>query len=413
MLFLVFVLVLVAAAVFVGMKRSDAGIQVEVGQVTRKPVFRSFVTASGEIVATRYADIGSDIMGKVISLPVAEGQEVTAGQILAQIDPIQARADLEGAEAQVKALEAELAAAQDNVAAARSQIKRAEATQREAELNLARMERLFSQGVAPEAELDKAKAAYETAVADVAVAQANLERAENAQAAADRRVSQATAQVKRSSDLFSKTEIRAPMSGVVSSLQVREGEMVVIGIQNQPGTTLLTISDLSGVNAEVKVAEADILSVHLEQSAQISLDAVADRTFVGKVIEIGTSALPSLGTGAAAREFRVVIRIEQPDPGMRPGLTCDAEILTTELEQVLTVPLQSVVIRDIGGEEQTGVFLHRDGEKKAVFVPVKTGVIGGLEIVVEGLEEGDPVITGPFQVLKELQDGALVETAAG
>jgi HlyD family secretion protein len=407
LLFLILMLILVAVVVYLGLQNSDLGVVVEVEPASRKASFRSYVTASGEIVATRYADIGSDIMGKIVSLPVVEGQQIKVGQILARIDPIQARADLEGAEAQVLALESELAASRDDVVAARTQVKRAEATQREAQLDLTRMERLFSEGVAPEADLDTARAAFDRSNADVAAALANLERAENFNAAAGRRVSQAGAQEKRALDLFSKTEIRSPMAGVVSRLQVREGEMVVIGIQNQPGTTLMTISDLTGINAEVKVAEADILSIRLGQSAKVLLDAVADNTFDGEVIEIGTSALPSAGSGAAAREFRVVIRLIEPSPGMRPGLTCDAEILTTELQDVIAVPLQSVVIRDVEDEEQTGVFLLEGGV--ASFVKVKSGVIGGLEIVVEGLEEGSPVITGPFQVLKELQDGDPVQ----
>jgi HlyD family secretion protein len=407
LLFLILILILVAVVVYLGLQNSDSGVVVEVEPASRKASFRSYVTASGEIVATRYADIGSDIMGKIVSLPVVEGQQIKVGQILARIDPIQARADLEGAEAQVLALESELAASRDDVAAARTQVERAKATQREAQLNLTRMERLFSEGVAPEADLDTARAAFDRSNADVAAALANLERAENFNAAASRRVSQAGAQKKRALDLFSKTEIRSPMAGVVSRLQVREGEMVVIGIQNQPGTTLMTISDLTGINAEVKVAEADILGIRLGQSARVLLDAVADNTFDGEVIEIGTSALPSAGTGAAAREFRVVIRLVEPSPGMRPGLTCDAEILTTELQDVIAVPLQSVVIRDVEDEEETGVFLLEGGV--ASFVEVESGVIGGLEIVVEGLEEGSPVITGPFQVLKELQDGDPVQ----
>lgn len=407
LLFLVLILVLVSVAVFIGLQKSDSGVEVEVEPASRKAVFRSYVTASGEIVATRYADIGSDIMGRIISLPVVEGQQVKVGQILARIDPIQAQADLEGAEAQVLALESELAASQDEVSAARTQIERAEATQREAELNLSRMERLFAERVAPKSDLDTARAAFDRSNADVAAARANLVKAENYNAAAARRVNQAKAQKKRALDLLSKTEIRAPMAGVVSRLQVREGEMVVIGIQNQPGTTLMTISDLSGVNAEVKVAEAEILRIQLGQAAEVALDAVADDTFLGEVVEIGTSALPSVGTGAAAREFRVVIRLLEPNPRMRPGLTCDAEILTTELRDVIAVPLQSVVIREIDGEEQTGVFLFRGGA--AEFSVVQAGVIGGLEIVVEGLEESSPVITGPFQVLKELRDGDQVQ----
>jgi HlyD family secretion protein len=201
------------------------------------------------------------------------------------------------------------------------------------------------------------------------------------------------------------------MNGVVSRLRVREGEMVVVGIQNQPGTTLMTVSDLLDMNAEVRVAEAEILRIRLGQPAMVMLDAAPERRFAGKVAEIGTSALPIAGTGAAAREFRVVVSLDEPNPDLRPGLTCDADILTDELTDVVTVPLQAVVIRELDGEEQTGVFLLVGDTAR--FTPVRAGVIGGLEIVVEGISEGDPVITGPFQALRELTDGDRVGAASG
>jgi HlyD family secretion protein len=185
--------------------------------------------------------------------------------------------------------------------------------------------------------------------------------------------------------------------------------MVVVGIQNQPGTTLMTISDLGAIDAELKVAEADVLRIAVGQVSTVTLESMPGRRFAGKVVEIGASALPVSGTGAAAREFKVVVRLEQPDPLLRPGLTCDADIVTAERTGVITVPLQSVVLRqrEAGAPEQSGVFLVEDGRAK--FVPVTTGVIGGLDIEITGIAEGSAIISGPYQVLRELQDGALVK----
>ena len=183
--------------------------------------------------------------------------------------------------------------------------------------------------------------------------------------------------------------------------------MVVVGIQNQPGTTLMTISDLGQIDAEVKVAEADVLRVALGQPATVRLEAVGDATFRGRVVEIGASALPVTTAGASAREFKVVVRLENPSPGLRPGLTCDTDIVTSEKARVLTVPLQSVVLRaQADSPERAGVFTVRD--RAATFVPVTTGVIGGLAIEVSGVPEGAPVIIGPYQVLRNLKDGDAV-----
>ena len=184
--------------------------------------------------------------------------------------------------------------------------------------------------------------------------------------------------------------------------------MVVIGIQNQPGTTLMTISDLSAINAEVKVAEADVLRLKTGQPALVTLDAVPGKQFSGRVVEIGASALPTQGTGAAAREFRVVVRLDDQSELLRPGLTCDAEILAQEASNVVTAPLQAVVLRARGdGQAETpGVFVVRDN--RAIFTPVTTGIIGGLDIEVRGIDANTPIITGPFQVLRTLEDGATV-----
>lgn len=398
---------LVVMGVFRG--KQGRGVQVDLGKIERRDVFRSTVTASGEIVAQRFADIGSDMMGRIVSLPVVEGQAVRAGQLLAQIDPVSAKSDADAATAQMRAVEADARAAGDQANAAQADLELARVRSREADLQLSRISNLRQQGLVPQSELDQAQAAADTARAQVASAEAAAQRAASSRDAAQRRIAQARAQSDRASNLSSKTAITSPIDGIVSRLQVREGEMVVIGIQNQPGTTLMTVSDLSAINAEVKVAEADVLQLAVGQRAEVSLEAVPGRTFTGKVHEIGASALPQTGA-AAAREFRVVVRLDDPDGSLRPGLTCDAEIQTAERNNVLVAPLQAVVLRpSADGKETRGVFLMDDG--KARFTPVETGLIGGLDMEVRGLDEGAEVIAGPYQVLRDLKDGDAVKVA--
>jgi HlyD family secretion protein len=357
-------------------------VEVEVGRVETRAVFRSTVTASGEIVAERYADIGSSVMGRLVSLPVREGEGVRSGQVVARIDAVPAASQRDAAAALVRAADAELEAAR----------ARAE----DAAKALARGQQLRQEGLVPQADLDALQAAAAAAAAETE--------------AAARRVAQARAQLARATDLVGKTEIVSPLDGVVTRLPVREGEMVVIGIQNMPGTTIMTISDLSAINAEVKVAEADILDVHVGQPATVTLEALPRRAFAGEVVEVGASALPVVGTGAAAREFRVKVRVEAPEEGLRPGLTCDAEILVGEARDAFTVPLQAVVLRGEPGREQSGVFAV-DGTI-ARFVPVETGMIGGLDIEVKsGVDAGREIVIGPWQSLKDLQDGAAIRPA--
>jgi HlyD family secretion protein len=181
-------------------------------------------------------------------------------------------------------------------------------------------------------------------------------------------------------------------------------------VQNQPGTILMTLSDLSSINAEVKVAEAEVLRLHPGQKASVTLEAVPNRSFPGHVTEIGASALPVTGTGSAAREFRVVVRLDQPDPSLRPGLTCDVRILADEIQNALTVPLQAVVLRPgPQGTERQGVFAVDETTRRVRFTPAETGIIGGLDVEVKGLREGSTVVLGPFQTLRDLKEGAPVQ----
>jgi len=361
--------------------RGGGAVEVELERVTRRPLLRSTVTASGEVVAVRYAEIGSSVMGKLVSLPVREGDRVRRGQVVARIDSVPASSDADAAAALVRAAEADQAAAR----------ARAE----EASRAFARVRGLYGQGLLPQSELDAQRGSAEATQAQVD--------------AASRRAAQARAQLARARDVLGKTEIVAPMDGVVTRLPVREGEMVVIGIQNMPGTTLMTISDLSEIDAEVKVAEADVLRVKVSQPATVTLEALSGRELPGAVVEVGASALPVVGAGAAAREFRVKVRVKGDVLSLRPGLTCDTEILVGEAKDALTVPLQAVVLRGEPGREQTGVFGLEGGVAR--FLPVEAGLIGGLEIEVKGLPAGREIVAGPWQTLKDLKDGAKVKRA--
>jgi HlyD family secretion protein len=409
-LLVVLAVVVLGGAALVVTRRGPAQVIVEVGTVTRQARFRSTVNASGEIVAVRYADIGSSVMGKIVSLPVAEGDRVRAGQMLARIDPVQAQSEASSATALVRALEAEERGAAEQIRSATADLAAAEARARDADQQLTRKRELYQRALISASEFESAREAAEAARAQIASVRASIDRARQTAAAATRRVAQARAQQTSANDMLSKTSIVSPIDGIVSRLRVREGEMVVVGIQNQPGTTLMTISDLAAINAEVKVAEADVLRVVKDQAAIVSLEALPGRQFPGRVVEIGASALPVNGTGAAAREFKVVVRLDQPDPGLRPGLTCDAEIVTSERTNVLTVPLQSVVLRSAPpAGERPGVFLETEG--RARFTPVSPGAIGGLDIEVSGVAEGARVIVGPYQVLRDLTDGTLVKAS--
>ena len=391
-------LVLVVASVWTITSR-ETGIAVITGSVTRVDSLTAVVTASGEIVAARYADIGSPIMGRLVSLYANEGDAVRAGTVLARIDPVQAEATAAAAEAGLSALEADARAALTQVRAGEATQDETRARSEEAATAFTRAIQLRDAGLLAAADFDRAKSAADAAQAQHAAATAAADRLRQDAGAAEQRVAQARAERTRARDQLTKTAITAPIDGIVTRLDVEVGEMVVVGVQNQPGTILMTVSDLAAIDAEVKVAEADVMRLTTGMTARVTLEAMPGHRLNGRVVEIGASALPQLGATAAAREFRVTVRLEAGDTSLRPGLTCDAEIEVAQRRGVLAVPLQAVVER--GG--RTGVF-QRDGAR-ARFVPVTTGIIGGLQIEVDGLHEGAEIVVGPLHVLRDLQDG--------
>lgn len=398
-------ILIVTVAVFATRRQSRAT-EVATERVARTADLQSMVTASGEIVAARYADIGANMMGRLVALSVKEGDRVRAGQVLARIDAVQAASGADAASASLAALEADARAAATQQRTAQAGLEEARSRAAEASNALTRAKQLREAGLLPAAEFDKSEAAAAAADAQARSAAAAVDKAQQALAAAERRVAQGRAERARAADQLAKTEITAPIDGVVTRLDVEVGEMVVIGVQNQPGTILMTISDLSSINAEVKVAEADVMRLSVGLPATVSLEAVPGRRFSGKVVEIGASALPQIGAQAAAREFRVKVRLDATDAALRPGLTCDTEIVAAEKKNVLTVPLQSIVERD----GKRGVFVI-DGDR-AMFKPVTTGIIGGLSIEVDGIPEGSELVSGPIQLLRTLADGTAVRRAA-
>ena len=391
-------------AVFAGWRSraSGSGVTVTTAAVERVPLLQSQVTASGEIVASRFAEIGANVMGRIVALAVKEGDLVTEGQELARIDPVQAASTADAASAAVGALEAEARAGTTQVRTAQAALEEAQSRATEAATALERAQQLRQAGLIAAADFDRVTATHTAAIATVASAAATVDRTRQSAEGAERRVAQGRAERARARDQLSKTSITAPIGGVVTRLDVEVGEMVVIGVQNQPGTILMTVSDLSAINAEVKVAEADVMRLAVGMPASVTLEALPERRFPGRVVEIGASALPQPGTQAAAREFRVKVRLDQTTTPLRPGLTCDAAIVAAERKGVLAVPLQSVVERN----GRTGVFVIEGGTAR--FTPVTSGIIGGLSIEVEGVAEGAEIAAGPIQALRALQDGDVV-----
>jgi HlyD family secretion protein len=273
------------------------------------------------------------------------------------------------------------------------------------------------------------------------MAKAKLAQAKAKQDSAQGQIRQNVAFLHHAADVLSKTQYEAPFDGVITNVPVREGETVVPGIQNSPGSTLMTIADTSIITAEVKVDESDIVNVQLGQPAEVTIDAMPKQKFQGVVSEIGRNALlrstgvstaQTTSSGQEAKDFKVVVALQNPPPDLLPGLSATARITTSKRSNALAIPIQALTIRvrgeltpqkkgksssvqaaaPSGGnpkEELQGVFVLKN-KKDAVFVPVATGISGATDIeVTNGLQEGDEIVTGSYKVLRTLRNGASVK----
>lgn len=387
----VLVLIAVVAASIASTRGPDLT-EVEVARVERKDLV-SRVTANGKIEAKRKVDLSANVMGQIVNLAVREGDRVEKGDFLLQIDKTQLEASAAGAAAGLQAQLADLEAARANA--------------QEARLAYERAQKSVSDSLIPRAELESAEAAVKSADAQVSAIQ--------------RRIEQARASLEGARDTLSKTTIRAPMSGLVTALPVEEGEVAVIGTMNNPGTVLLTISDLSVVEAVMEVDETDVPAVNVGQTAEVVIDAFPDQTFTGVVTEVASSPI---GSGAAtdAVNFEVKIQLDSPPDAIRPGYSASAEIITGTAENAVAVPIQALVIREpetAEGEvapaepvEEEGVYEFNRESGVITFRKIETGIAGDTDIqVVSGIKPEAEIVTGPFKALREVEDGDQVKVS--
>ena len=398
----------------------------------------AIVSASCKVQPKRQINVSANTMGRVTRLAVEEGQRVRAGQFLLEIDP----RSLEG---QLQRGEASVAAARSSLQQARTNVEQARVSLDLARQNFKRQDELWKGGLTSRESLDRAQNEVESREAELKAREQDIQTRE--QQIKQEQASLSTTQYNRSQVI-----INAPMDGLVTRRNIEEGETAVVGTMNNAGTVLLTIADMSVLEAEAEVDETDIPTVLIGQEARVTIDAVPDRMFRGHVTEIGNSPIQATGaqaTTAQATNFKVVITLDEEVPDVRPGFTCTAEITTATRKNVLAVPIQALTVREMLFDEKgaliheppppppsrfrfgrpnaepavaaappepppgqtrketEGVFVMQDG--RAVYVPVKVGVAGERYFeVLSGLKDGDQVITGPFASVRELADGAEV-----
>src|SRR6266851_4106359 len=440
--------VVVVLAIIVGITVHQSGknvATVQSGKAQRQDL-SSVVSASGEIRPKTYVNIGANAFGKITHLLVKEGDHVRKDQLLAQLENVQSSADVNANQASLQAAETDALAADAALRTSDADLRRAQADYDRNKLDWERAESLFKDGLISKSDFDSRRNAWATADSGLVQAQARVSQAKAQKDSADKHVSQNRATLTRFADVLKKATYAAPFDGVITNLPVREGETVVIGIQNSPGSTLMTLADMSVITAEVKVDETDIVNVRLGQPAEVTIDAIPKKVFHGTVSEIGDNAIvrsSGLSTSQQstaseeAKDFKVVVTVQDPPLDLRPGLSTTAKITTATRSSVLAIPIQALTIRTKAqleqqksssgsvhaaapspkestpksgkkDEEVQGVFVVRN--RKAEFLPVTSGVTGTTDIeVLEGLQEGDEIITGSYKVLRTLRPGSGVK----
>lgn len=385
--------------------RGDRGVEVRLETVGRRDLVAT-VTASGQIAPKRSVDVSADITGRIIEIPFAEGDTVSQGDLLIRIDPSQYNAAVARAQATLSSSQASALQTQAN----RDQAKRA----------LDRTIELWrtDSTLVSEEQLDQAETSFQ-----VANALAN---------SAEHQVDQARAALQEAREQLAKTVLRSPMSGQVTRMAVEVGEVAVPGTFSRETGLLLTVSDLSVIQVNVKVDETDVVRLHHGDSAEITIDAFPDTTFTGRVTKISQSAI-RLGAGATsagsdqAVDYDVEITLDDPPVEIRPDLSATAKVITAMRDSVLSIPIIALTVREhtpiqmetagtarrdtSGAKRDTeGVFVVAEG--LAQFRPVRVGIAGEEYFeVVDGLTEGDSIVAGPYQTIRDLRDGAKVRAA--
>jgi len=444
-------LTLIGGGVFASIKYSQRDIvTVQTGKVIQEDL-ASVVTASGEINPRTYISIGAEYQGQITDILVKEGDHVHKGQLLARIDSAQSAADVVAQQAAVNSAEADATAAEEGYKAGQDNIATLEATLNKTNADLVRYEadfkrgeELYKAGLIPKSDYEQRVAAIDGQKAAAAedesrIVQGKAQLAQlNAQyLSTQKKIAQAQASLNRTADILKKHETIAPIDGLVTYLPVRVGETVVPGVQNSAASTIMTIADMSIVTSEVMIDETDIVNIQLGQPAEIDVDAIPNKTFVGHVIEIGNTAiLRSTGLAAStsntssqeAKDFKVVVAMDSPPDEIRPGLSCSTKITTATRKNVTAIPIQALTSRTKGDlipdkdkplnpdaatvkankEESQGVFVINGA--KVEFRKVATGITGATDIeVTSGLNPGDEIVTGSYQTIRTIKNGATIK----
>jgi HlyD family secretion protein len=423
------IVVLLGAMAFANLKfKKVAGVEVNTEAIQKRNL-ASLVSASGKIQPKTLVNISADTMGRVTGLAVNEGDRVAKGQFLLEIDPRNLRTRVESGEASLQASISQLQQQRLSLENARLALKQAED-------NYKRQVQLSKGGLTTREALEKAENDFKAQQASLIAQEQNLKTQEL-------RIAQERASLSGAKYDLSRVRIESPISGIVTRRNIEEGETAVTGTMNNAGTVLLTIADMSVIEAEVEVDETDIPTVALGQPAKVTIDAMPGKTFTAKVTEIGNSPIQVTGQAASsqATNFKVVLTLDGEVPDVRPGFTCTAEITTATRDNALSVPIQATTVREVivddkgqivrepvtpekvrrrpnapaaelkpgqQRKELEGVFLVKDN--KVQFEPVKTGIAGEKYFeVLSGLKEGDQVVIGPFSSVRELRDGAEVK----
>lgn len=460
--------VVVIALVVGGIVWSKRGtVSVQVGTVGREDL-ASIVTASGEIKPPpeKLANVNANSFGKITELLVHEGDRVKKGQLLLRTEDVQQSANVDAQQAAIHTAQADISAQQATVESSAASLKTAQANLAQAEAKLTQSKADFARNQQAFKDQLISQQAYDQSLSDFQVAKANVQsvtaqveqnKALYQQAVYNRdmahaRLNQNRAQLLGFKNQLAQTVYVSPLDGIITSLPVHLGENVVPGIQNATGSVLFQVSDLSVITAEVNVDETDIVNVKLGQPAEVTIDAIPNKTFKGKVTEIGQAAI-SRSTGQTttastagntteeAKDFKVVVTLDTPPPGLRPGLSTTAKITTATRQNVVGIPIQALTIRtrreleesekksngkalaaskqaapatpsakelEREKEELQGVFVIRNGV--ATFIQVDTGIMGTTDVeVTKGLQPGDKIVTGSFQVLRTLKNHTKVK----
>jgi len=424
-------------------------VKVATGRAVRQDLVAT-VSGTGQIKPKTYVNIGATSFGRITHLYVKEGDRVKKGDILARVESVQPEATVDAQQAAIASSKTDIASyiAAENTAQAN--IAQAKADLEQKKLDYDRAEQLYNGQLIAKQDFDAKKAAYDVSAATLDQRVAALAQAKAQTASQRGHLDQAEASQRANFDALDKTISRAPFDGLVTNVPVREGETVVVGIQNAEGSTLMTLADMSVITAEVKVDETDIVNMQMGHAADVTVDALPGRIFKGRVTEVGDQALlrstgiatsqSTIGT-EEAKDFKVVVTLDQTPENhiedLRPGLSTTAKINVAHRPNALTIPIQALVQRDPAIEKilaandgkpptaptdsaaaptmpqfTQGVYVLSDasGKLRAQFVPVTTGVAGATDIeVLSGLNPGQEIVTGRYEVLRALKSGVEVK----